>query len=60
MSADKILQVIDRMDPEKALGELSRALKKLFAHLGEEARMNFVVNLVGEAGADKLGSLVHY
>jgi hypothetical protein len=48
------------MDPEEALGKLSLALKKLFSHLGDDARMNFVVNLVGEAGADKLGSLVHY
>ncbi|MBM4294739.1 MAG: hypothetical protein FJ126_07550 [Deltaproteobacteria bacterium] len=60
MSADKIFQVIDPMDPEEALDKLTPVLKKLFSHLGDEARMNFVVNLVGEAGADKLGSLVHY
>lgn len=60
MSADRILQLLDEMDPEEALGKISLALKKLFSHLGDDARMNFVVNLVGEAGADKVGSLVHY
>ncbi len=60
MSADQITQLLANMDPEEALGELSKALKQFFSHLGDDARMNFVVNLVGEASADKLGSLVHY
>lgn len=42
------------MDPEQALRELADALRRIFPLLGEEARLQFVVNLVEEAGADKV------
>lgn len=47
------------MDPEKALGEITKALKVLFATLGEEARSQFLWNLLGESRDDKVSSLVH-
>ncbi len=59
MSTDEIQRLVDAMDPEAALAALSLAVKKLFSLLGEEARLHFVVNLVGEAGADKVAGLVH-
>lgn len=59
MSASKIAEIVDSMEPEKAAAELARMIKKLFPLLGEEARLDFVMNLVGESGEDKLASMVH-
>ena len=47
------------MDPEEAAAEIALAMKKLFVLLGEEARIKFVMNLVGDSGEDKVGSMVH-
>jgi hypothetical protein len=59
MSLRKLQQVIDGMDPPAALAALTAVVQKILANLGEEARLQVVVNLVGDAGADKVGSLVH-
>lgn len=59
MSLRKLQQVIDGMDPPAALAALTTVVQKVLSNLGEEARLQFVVNLVGDAGADKVGSLVH-
>ncbi|MCX5882279.1 MAG: hypothetical protein NTU74_10910 [Deltaproteobacteria bacterium] len=56
---EEILKIVDSMDPEQALSELSRVLKMLFSALGEEARSEFLWNLMGESGEDKVSSLVH-
>ncbi len=59
MSASKIAEIVDSMEPEEAAAELALVVKRLFPLLGEEARLNFVMNLVGESGEDKLASMVH-
>jgi hypothetical protein len=59
VNASKIAEIAESMEPEKAAAELARVIKKLFPLLGEEARLNFVMNLVGESGEDKLASMVH-
>ena len=56
---EEILKIVDRMDPEDALRELSKVLKVLFSTLGDEARSEFLWNLMGESGGDKVSSLVH-
>ena len=56
---DEIQEVIDRMGPEAALNRLGVVLRGLFSQVNEELRLNFVVSLIGEAGADKVASLVH-
>jgi len=56
---EEILNIVGRMDPEEALTELSRVLKVLFAALGEETRSEFLWDLMGESGGDKVSSLVH-
>ncbi|MBU3943326.1 MAG: hypothetical protein KJ900_12235 [Proteobacteria bacterium] len=56
---DEIQEIIDRMGPEAALNRLGVVLRGLFSQVNEELRLNFVVNLIGEAGADKVASLVH-
>ena len=56
---EEILKIVGRMDPEEALIEISNALKVLFSALGEDVRSEFLWNLMGESGGDKVSSLVH-
>ena len=54
-----IEKIIDRMDPEEALAEMSTVIRKLFLAAGIETRNRFVAGIVGQSGNDKVGSLVH-
>jgi len=54
-----IKELLGRMAPEAALVEIGTALKKLLPTVSEEDRLNFVVNLIGGAGDDKVASMVH-
>ena len=56
---DEIQEIINQIGPEKALTRLGVVLRGLFSQVSEELRLDFVVNLIGEAGADKVASLVH-
>jgi len=59
MSRNKIQQVVDTMDPEEALKAITDVGKNLLSLLGEEAWVNFVIDLVGEPGTDKVAGMVH-
>ena len=54
-----IQELLARMSPEAALEEIGAALKKLLPTVSEENRLDFVVNLIGGAGDDKVASMVH-
>ena len=56
---EDIQRIIDNIDPQKALTEISKILKTLFSTLGEESRSQFLWDLMGESGGDKVSSLVH-
>jgi hypothetical protein len=56
---EELLKIVGRMDPEDALTEISKVLKVLFSALGEEARSQFLWELMGESRGDKVSSLVH-
>ncbi len=56
---EEILQMVGRMDPEEALEGITKALNFLFSTLGEEARSQFIWDLMGESRGDKVSSLVH-
>ncbi|SPF35727.1 conserved hypothetical protein [Syntrophobacter sp. SbD1] len=56
---EEMLKIVARMDPEEALAAISKVLKVLFSALGEEARSQFLWDLMGESGGDKVSSLVH-
>jgi hypothetical protein len=56
---EEMLEIINRMDPEEALAEMTKALKVLLSVLGEEARTHFLLALIGESQGDKVSSLVH-
>ena len=55
----KIQKLVDHMDPKTAAIEIAEVMKKLFGLIGEKARLNFVMNVTGDAGTDKVGGLVH-
>ncbi len=59
MSADKIQELVNSMAPEDAASALSFVLKDLFPLLDEDARIRFVMGLIGDSGDDKVTSLVH-
>jgi len=56
---NEILAIANRMEPEKALDEIGKALKAIFPVLSEESRGRFLLQLVGESQEDKVSSLVH-
>jgi len=56
---EEMLKIVGRMDPEIALTEIGKALKVVFSALGEEARSQFLWDLMGESKGDKVSSLVH-
>jgi len=59
MPMDEKLKIVGRMVPEPAITEISKVLKMLFSVLGEEARSQFLWELMGESRGDKVSSLVH-
>jgi hypothetical protein len=56
---ENIVDMIQRMDPEKALTEIGKALKSIFSTVSEDSRGRFLLDLVGESQQDKVSSLVH-
>jgi len=56
---EEMLKIVGRMDPEEALIGIAKVLKVLFSALGEEARSQFLWDLMGESKGDKVSSLVH-
>jgi hypothetical protein len=56
---EEMLKIVGGMDTEEALAEISKVLKVLFFSLGEEARSQFLWDLMGESRGDKVSSLVH-
>ena len=59
MGKSKIKEMIERMDPEEAIQTIGDVVKTLFPHLDKDARLKFVMDLIGESGDEKVTSLVH-
>lgn len=55
---DELQKIIGGMAPAEALTRIAAVASSLFPLVDEEARLHYVVGLIGEAGADKVGSLV--
>jgi uncharacterized membrane protein len=56
---DELFEIVSRMEPEKALAEITRILGRLLADLDNEARERFLMNLIGQSEGDKVSGLVH-
>lgn len=59
MNTGRIQQLIESMDPLEAAAEMADAAKGLFSLLGESALRDFLANLIGDGGQDKVSGLVH-
>jgi len=59
MSKETIFRSVMATDPEEALMALAQAARELLSHLGEEARLQFMMDLTGAAGEDQVSSIVH-
>lgn len=57
---EEMLKIVGGMDPEAALAEIAKVVKVLFSALGEEARSQFLWDLMGESRDDKVSSLAHF
>ncbi|MFH1215483.1 MAG: hypothetical protein V1706_03175 [Pseudomonadota bacterium] len=55
----EIGKIIDSMEPEAALTALATIANKLLSHAGDEARLKFVMSLMGDGGTDKISSMVN-
>lgn len=56
---DGIEKLIDSIEPEDALTAIATIAKKLLSRMSDEARLDFVVSLIGDSGADKISSMVN-
>jgi hypothetical protein len=54
----ELQQMLRNLEPGEALAALGPELRKILAHLAEEDRVNFVIEMLGGATGDKLSSLV--
>jgi sirohydrochlorin ferrochelatase len=59
MDKGRIQELIESMNPLEAAEEMADAAKTLFSLLGEDALRDFLTNLIGEGGQDKITGLVH-
>lgn len=54
----ELQEMLNSLEPAEALAAVAPELKKLLAHLDEEARAGFVIEMLGGGAGDKIGSLV--
>jgi len=59
VSTSYIEQLLNTIEPEQALKEAARLVRRLFPLLDEKARLDFIVTLLGDVGTDKVSSMVH-
>lgn len=55
----QLQDILEAMEPTEALAALTPQLRKILAHLDEEARVGFVTGLIEEEEGDKVSSMVH-
>jgi hypothetical protein len=59
MSEQEIIQILEKMSPKEAVSSLGAIVKGVFRFLDDEARLDFIKDVVGEAAEDKVSSMVH-
>jgi len=59
LSEQEIIQTLEKMTPKEAVSSLGTIVKKVFRLLDDEARLDFLKEVVGEAAEDKVSSMVH-
>ena len=59
MSNGTLHQLVDSMSPAEALAQMGDEIRRLFSHLREDARIDFLKGLMQGSPQDKESSLVH-
>ena len=54
-----IKEMLARLAPEAALAEIAAVLRQLLPAVPEEGRLDFVRQIIGSRGDDKVASMVH-
>jgi hypothetical protein len=54
-----IKKMIEHLDPEVAMVEITAVVKDLFPHISEKLRMDFIYALIGDSDNNSLPGLVH-
>ena len=55
---NELKRVLNQMEPDSALAVLVEIIKEMLPLVDEQARIDFVVSMLGQAGSDKVASLV--
>lgn len=56
---EELQQILDTLEPAEALAALTPQLRRILAHLAEEARVGFLTDLIDGPGGDKVASMVN-
>ncbi len=59
MGSETLHQLVDSISPAAALDQMAVEIRRLFSHVSEDTRINFLVSLMGASPQDKDSSLVH-
>lgn len=54
----ELKKIIDMMKPEEVLPVLTELTLEVLPQQNEQARVDFIVGLLGESGSEKIASLV--
>ena len=59
MSNRTLHELVDSMSPDEALNQMAAEIIRLLSHLREDARIDFLVGLMGDTSRSRETSLVH-
>ena len=59
MRNETLHQLVDSMPSDQALDQIAHEIRHLFSHIPEDARINFLVRLMGDSSQNEGSSLVH-
>ena len=52
-------KLLEGKSPNEALGIIAETVKKLFRHVGDEERLDFVKRLMDDSGTESIASMVN-
>ena len=52
-------EMIDKLEPDEAMAQITSLVKKLFPYVSEKTRLDFLYAFTGEAHQETLPGLVH-
>lgn len=56
---DEVMSILGRKEPREAASVIARAAKELLPLLSEEEQREFIEQMIGDSGDDKVIGMVH-